>query len=92
MIVMIVVVIESHVQLRVCYFCSYNVVENEVQFMLECTSTTTSRDRIPSLFQNLVVGSLKSYFQLTYQFDISRYFTEATALHYYRELTFLTPS
>ena len=37
---MIVVVIESHVQLRLCYFCSYNLVEKEVHFMLECPSTT----------------------------------------------------
>ena len=51
----------------------------------------STRDRFPSLIQNLVVGSLNSYFQLTYQFDFSHYFTEATALHYYRESTFLTP-
>lgn len=63
---MVIVVVESHVQLRLCYFCSYNVVENEAHFILEYPLYNSSIDRLPSLFQILVVGSLRSYFQLTY--------------------------
>ena len=44
------------------------------------------KDKLPSLFENVVLGSLKSFFQLDFQVDISLYLTKATALHHSREL------
>jgi hypothetical protein len=45
-----------------------------------------------SLFENVVLGSLKSLFQLDRQVDISLYLTEATVLCHSRELTDLKPT
>ena len=77
---------------RLCHFCSYNVVENEAHFVLECPLYNSIRDKFQSLFENVVLGSLKSFFQLDHQVDISLYLTEATALRHSRELAGLTPS
>ena len=40
------------------------------------------RDKFPSLFENVVLGSLKSFFQLDNQVDINLYLIEATALRH----------
>jgi len=77
---------------RLCNFCSYNVVENEAHFVLECPLYSSIRDKFQSLFENIVLGSIKSFFQLDHQVDISLYLTEATALRHSRELASLTPS
>ena len=48
--------------------------------MLECPLYNSIRDKFQSLFENVVLGSLKSFFQLDHQHDISLYVIEATAL------------
>lgn len=45
-----------------CHFHSYNVVENEAHFALECSLYNTLRDKSPALFENVVLGNLKSFF------------------------------
>ena len=47
----------------------------------------------PFPLRNVVPGCLKSFFQLDHRVDSSPYLThkEATAVHYSRVLTFLTP-
>ena len=75
-----------------CHLCSYNVAENEFHFMLKCPLYTSIRIRFPSLFQNVVLGSLKSFVQLKHQLDLSCKLMDAIALHHPRELAFLTPS
>ena len=60
--------------------------------MLECPLYNSIRDKFPSLFENVVPGSLKSFFQLNQQVNISLYPTEVTALHHSRELIGLKPS
>ena len=64
---------------RLCHFCSYNKVENEVDFVSECPLFNPVRDHFSSLFENVVLGSLKSFFQLDQQVDISLYLMKATA-------------
>ena len=59
---------------------SNNVVENEAHFVLECPLDNSITDRFPTLFQNVVLSSLKSLFQLDHQVDISLYLTEAKAI------------
>ena len=61
------------------YFCSYNVIENETHFVLECPLYNPIRHNFPSVFENVVLGNLKSFFQSDHQVDISLYLTEATA-------------
>ena len=73
-------------------FFSCNAVEIEAHFMLECPLYKPIRDKFPSLFENVVLGSLKYFFQLDHQVDISLYLKEATALHQSRELASLKPS
>ena len=77
---------------RLCHFCSYIVVENEVCFELECPMYNPIWDKFSSLFENVVLGSLKSFFQLDHQVDISLYLTEATALRHSMKLANLRPS
>ena len=77
---------------NVCHFCSYNVIEFEGHFVLECPLYDSIRDKFPSLFENVVLKSLKSFYKLDHQVDISLYLTEATALCYSSELARLTPS
>lgn len=50
---------------KVCHCCSYKVIENEAPFVLECPLYNSISDRFPSLFQNVVLGSLKFFFQLS---------------------------
>ena len=50
---------------RLCHFCSYNVVGNEAHFVLECLLYNYfTRERFPSLFKNVMLGSLKSFYEL----------------------------
>ena len=49
-------------------------------------------DRFQSLFENVVLGSLKSFLQLDHQVDISLYLKSATALCHYGEIAGLTQS
>ena len=72
---------------RLCHFCSCNVGENEAYFVLECPLYNFIRDKFQS-----IIGSLKSFFQLDHQVEISLYLTEAIALCHSRELVGLTPS
>ena len=46
----------------------------------------TTPYKFPSLFENVVSWSLKSFFELDQQVNISLYLTKATALHHSREL------
>ena len=55
---------------KLCYFCSYNAVENKAHFVLECPLYNPIRDKFPSIFGN-VLGSLKSFFQSYHQVDMS---------------------
>jgi len=48
--------------------------------VLECPLYKPIRDKFPILFENVVLGSLESFFQLDHQVDISLYLMEATAL------------
>ena len=45
-------------------FCSYNAIENEAHFVLECPLYNLIRDKFPSQFKNVVPRSLKLFFQL----------------------------
>ena len=62
-----------------CHFCSYNIVESEAHYVLECPLYDPIRDKFPSLVENVVLGSLKSFFQMDHQDDISLFLLEATA-------------
>ena len=75
-----------------CHFCSYNVVEIEPHFVLRYPLYNPIRDKFHSLFENVILGSLKSFFQLNHQVDISLYLTEATSLCHSRDLVGLTTS
>ena len=77
---------------RLCHFCSYNTIENEANFMLECPMYNPIRDKFPSLFENVVPRSMKSFFRLDQQVNISLYLIEAIALRHSRELIGLKPS
>ena len=45
-----------------------------------------------SIFKNVAIRSLESFFQLDHLVDISLHLTEATALHHFRALADLKPS
>ena len=62
------------------HFCSHNVVDCEAHFVLECPLYNSINHKIPSLFQNVVLGSLKSSSQLDHQVDFCVYHFQATAL------------
>ena len=49
------------------------------------------KDKLPSIFKNVVLGNLESCFQLDRQVDISRYLTDPIALRHSRELASLEP-
>ena len=67
-------------------------LENESHFVLECPLYNPIRDKFPSLFENVVLGNLKSFFEFDHQVDNSLYLTEATALYHSRELAGVKPS
>ena len=56
-----------------CHFCSYNTIENEAQFVLECSLYNPIRDKFPSLFENVVPRGLKYFFHLEHQVSINLY-------------------
>ena len=60
--------------------------------MLECTLNNPIRDKFLSLFENVVLGSLKPFFQLDQQVDISLYLTKAITLCHSTKLAGLKPS
>ena len=56
---------------KVCHFFSHIAVENEAHFALVCPLYNPFRDKFPSKFENVVLGSLKSFFQLDQQVNIT---------------------
>ena len=50
--------------------------------VLECPLYTFIRYKFQALFEKLVLGSLKYFFQLDHQVDINLYLTEAYRLHH----------
>ena len=74
---------------RLCHIFYFNAVEIEARFMLECPLYEPIRDKFTSLFENVVLGSLKSFFQLDHQVDICLFLKKATALHKFRGLASL---
>ena len=77
---------------RLCHFCSYDAIENEARYVLECPLYNPTRDKFTSLFENEVLESLKSFFQSSQQVNVSLHLTKATALHQSGDLTSLKPS
>ena len=73
-------------------FGSYNEIENEAHLVLECALYNFSMDKFPSLFENVQLGNLESFFQLDQQVDISLYLMKATALRNSKKITSLKPS
>ena len=53
--------------------------ENEAHFVLEYSLYNHIRDKFPSLFENIILGSFKSSFQLDHEVDISLYLMESIA-------------
>ena len=60
--------------------------------MLECPIYNPIRDKFPSLYENVVLGSLKTFFPLDHKVDCSLYLTEAIAFCHSKELVGLNPS
>lgn len=60
--------------------------------MLECPLCNPIRDKFPSLFENVVARSLKSFLQIEQQVNISFYLTEANTLCHSRKSLGLKPS
>ena len=77
---------------RVCHFCSYHAIENESHFKLDLSSFKPIRDKFPSLFEDVVLESLKSVFQFDHQVDINFFLKEVATLCHSRELVDLKPS
>jgi hypothetical protein len=50
-----------------------------------CSLYYSIRNKFQSFFENVVLGRLKTFFQLDHWVDVSLYFTEATALCHSRE-------
>ena len=57
--------------------CSYNVVENEAHFVLN----VSIREKFQSLFEKVVFGILKSFFQVDHQVEINFYVADAKLLY-----------
>ena len=55
--------------------------------MLECPLYNPIKDKFSSLFENIDLGSLESFFQLDQQVSISLYLLKAILLRHSRELT-----
>ena len=66
-------------------FALTNVVENEAHIVLECPLYNYITNRFPSMFDKVVLDTLKSFFQLDHQTHISLYLTKTTTLSYCRE-------
>ena len=74
-----------------CHFCFYNAIVKEAYFVVECPLYNFIKVKFLSLFENVMLGSFKSFFQLDHQVDISLYFTEITTLCHSSELVGCTP-
>lgn len=59
--------------------------------MLECTLYNSVRNTFRSLYENVVLGSLKYVIHLHHRVDTNLYPTEATTLYYFKDLVGLTP-
>ena len=66
---------------KLCHICSYNATENEAHFVLECPQYNLTGYMFPSLFKNVILENLESFFQLDHQIDISLYLMKAMLLH-----------
>lgn len=75
--------------IRICHF--YNVVENEAHFVLKCPLYNSVGDRFSSIFQDVVLDNLKSFFQKDKKLILA-FISRTIALHYSRELSSLSPS
>ena len=72
-----------------------SLVENKAHnFVLKYPVCKSMSDKFAPLFENVVLRSLKSFFQLKDQVDIRLYLTDsqATTLHHSNELLGLKPS
>jgi hypothetical protein len=76
---------------RLCHCFSYNIVENETHFVLECPLYNPISDKFQYLFTKASIGSLRSFSPSSHQLGISIYLMEATALRHSRKLVGLTP-
>jgi hypothetical protein len=52
---------------RLCRFFSYNIIEIEAHFVLECPLYKPTTNKFPTLIVNVVLRSLKPFFQLDHQ-------------------------
>ena len=77
---------------RLCHFCSYGEIKNKAHFMLECPIYIPITHKFPSLSENAVLGSLKSFFQSDQQVNISLYLKEASTLRHSKKLNDLKSS
>jgi hypothetical protein len=73
---------------RLCHFSFYNVIENEAHFVLECPLYNPIRDKLPSLFENVILG--KFSFNWTIKLTLA-FISEDIALYHSRELAGLKP-
>ena len=76
---------------KLCHFCSCNAVECEAHFVLKCPLYNFIR-KFSSSLEIIVLGNLKSFFQLGQQVDITLYFTKATKFYHSIELVSFQPS
>jgi hypothetical protein len=60
--------------------------------MLECPLYNSITDKFQPLLERVVLESLKSFFQLDHQVQITLHLTDATTLCHCRELPSLTSS
>ena len=65
---------------RLCHFYSYNVVENETHFVLESPMYNSKRVKFQSAFDKVVLGSLKSFFQLDHKSILASISQDLTGL------------
>jgi hypothetical protein len=78
--------------LKILDYATFPPIEIETHFVLERPLHNSIRDEFSSLLENVVLGSLKSFFHLDHQVDIDLYLIEASALHHSRELAGLKPT
>ena len=71
---------------RLCHFCSCNGVKNEAHFMLDCPLYYPIRDKFSTPFEDVVLCSLKSFFQLNHQVDINFKFAISRSLLHFATL------
>ena len=74
---------------EVLHYATFAPVDNEAHSVLECPLYKPSRAKYPSRYENVVLGSLKSFFQLDHQVDLA---SIARRLPHARESARLNPS